>query len=162
MMTRDKYGIAFQEGFERTIAFLIARGANRDEAREVAQEAWVKGWERIAQLRDERSITEWVNAIALNLLRSSLRQRRLMELSQMKHEPEAAPSINLAAIDMTQALQKCKPRQRQFLEAFLDGYSGNELATQTGRSLGAIHAEMCRARQALREHMQGDPLSGST
>ena len=53
-MTRDEYGAAFQQGYERTVASLMARGAHCDEAREIAQEAWVKGWERLSQLRNER------------------------------------------------------------------------------------------------------------
>lgn len=152
-MTRDHYGIAFQQGFERTVASLMARGANCDEAREVAQSAWVKGWERISQLRNERLVLQWVNAIARHTHLTTLRHTPGLDLSQVKKEPSVAPAVNLAAIDMRRALQKCKPHQRELLDALLDGHSNYELATQTGKSLGAIHADMSRMRRELRVHM---------
>jgi RNA polymerase sigma factor (sigma-70 family) len=154
-MTRDEYGIAFQQDFERTIGSLAARGVRSDDAREIAQAAWTRGLERICQLRNEQSVIEWVNTITRRRLLTSFRQNRLVDLSQMKHEPAAAPSVNLAAIDVRRALQECKPHERKLLEDFYwRGYSSHEFATQTGKSVGAIHAALCRARKALREHMQ--------
>jgi DNA-directed RNA polymerase specialized sigma24 family protein len=37
-----------------------------DIAEDVAQAAWLQGWQKLHQLRDERMILSWVNAIALN------------------------------------------------------------------------------------------------
>jgi DNA-directed RNA polymerase specialized sigma24 family protein len=117
-MTRDEYGIAFQQDFERTIGSLAARGVRSDDAREIAQAAWTRGLERICQLRNEQSVIEWVNTITRRRLLTSFRQNRLVDLSQMKHEPAAAPSVNLAAIDVRRALQECKPHERKLLEDF--------------------------------------------
>src|SRR3984957_17276059 len=68
-MTRDGYGIAYQKGFTLTVRFLLSRGAQREYAMEVAQGAWVRGWERLHQLRDEATVVTWVNTIALNAYR---------------------------------------------------------------------------------------------
>ena len=53
-MTREEYGKAYQKGYNLTVRFLVSRGLAYDAAQETAQAAWVKGWERIGQLRDQR------------------------------------------------------------------------------------------------------------
>jgi DNA-directed RNA polymerase specialized sigma24 family protein len=154
MMTPDEYGAAFKKGFERTLASLIACGAQYDDARETAQEAWTRGWERIWQLRDERYVVPWVNAIARSLFLTSFRRPQFVSLSHQNHLQVAAPPVNLAAIDMTRAVQSCKPNERQFLEPLLEGYSFLELAVKTGRSLGAVHAKVYRLRRTLQDQMR--------
>jgi hypothetical protein len=69
-MTRENYGQAYQRGYDSTVRFLRKRGVARDLVSDVAQAAWVKGWERLSQLRNETMITTWVNAIAINVYRS--------------------------------------------------------------------------------------------
>jgi DNA-directed RNA polymerase specialized sigma24 family protein len=73
-LTRERYGEAYQKGFDLTVRFLLSRGAWRDNASEVAQAAWARGWEHLIQLRNERLVLTWVNTIALNLYRSVLRK----------------------------------------------------------------------------------------
>ena len=74
-MTVEAYGEAYQRGFDRTIRLLLSRGARNECAREAAQAAWAKGWERINQLRNESVVTTWVNTIALELLSQRYAQR---------------------------------------------------------------------------------------
>src|SRR5258708_2473749 len=78
-MTRDKYGQAYQTGFDRTIRFLISQGLSGDYARDIAQAAWVRGWERLNQLRNEPMVFTWVNTIALNFYRRAIRSERALQ-----------------------------------------------------------------------------------
>ena len=64
-MTREQYGQAYQKGFNLTVRFLVSRGFAYDSAQETAQAAWVKGWERLSQLRDPSMVLTWMNSIAL-------------------------------------------------------------------------------------------------
>ena len=73
-MTKEGYGQAYQRGFELTVRFLLSRGVQRDNAREVAQAAWVRAWERLSQLRDDNLVVTWVNTIALNVYRGLIRK----------------------------------------------------------------------------------------
>src|ERR1700704_5589785 len=118
-MTVEAYGQAYQRGYDRTVRLLLSRGARSECALEAAQAAWVKGWERINQLRNESVVTTWVNTIALNCYRSALRsenqQLPLMELP-------ASADINLGAIDLERVLGWCRPSNRQLFEDYLQGY----------------------------------------
>ena len=53
-MTREEYGAAYKKGYNLTVRFLVSRGLSYDSAQETAQAAWVKGWERLGQLRDPK------------------------------------------------------------------------------------------------------------
>lgn len=153
-MTRQAFGDAFETGYRQTVRFLQTLGARPDGAAEIAQAAWARAWAQISTLRDEQFVISWVNTIARNLFRTSFRGPRLVDLSQMKHEPAAPPSVNLAAIDIGRVLQNCKPSERILLEALLEGYTCSEFAVKTGRSPGAVHAKMYRLRYAVRGQMQ--------
>lgn len=51
-MKGNEYAKAFETGFPATRRFLLSRGAAVEEAEEIAQAAWVRGWEFRDQLRD--------------------------------------------------------------------------------------------------------------
>ncbi len=146
-MTTEKYGQAYQRGFDLTTRFLISRGVPRDTARDVAQAAWVKGWERLDQLRNESMVTTWVNAIAINVHRSVLRSERpLTALSDFDTRAE----VNLAAIDVNRILKFCAPRDRVLLELQMQGDTAEEIARKEGVTETAIRIRLLRARRAAR------------
>lgn len=146
-MTSEKFGQAYQRGFDLTTRFLISRGVPRDLARDVAQAAWVKGWERLDQLRNESMVTTWVNAIAINVHRSVLRsERTLTSLSDFDTKAE----VNLAAIDVNRILKFCAPRDRALLELQMQGDTAEEIARKEGVTETAIRIRLLRARRAAR------------
>jgi RNA polymerase sigma-70 factor (ECF subfamily) len=62
---------------------------NEDEALDLSQEAWVKGWQRLKQFKHNASFTTWMTRICINLCLDYLRkkQRRQTDsLEQMEEE----------------------------------------------------------------------------
>src|SRR6187401_2324798 len=55
-------------------AFSMMR--NEDEAVDLSQEAWVKGWQRLAQFQGESSFTTWMTRIVINLCLDQLRKKK--------------------------------------------------------------------------------------
>ena len=152
-MTRTEYGLAYIEGFKRTFKLLLSKGASPEDANEIAQAAWVRGFVRLSQFRDECRVVGWVNQIALNLLEDFRRGRRFEELSA-KDEPTVKPAVNLSAIDVARAKQACTARQWQVTDAvYLNERSCREVASQFGMSLNAVHALLRRARLAMQGWM---------
>jgi DNA-directed RNA polymerase specialized sigma24 family protein len=155
-MTPEDFGRAYQTGYQRTVRFLQKCAVDRDQAIEIAEEAWIKGLEHLPELHDENVVVGWINVIAYRLFLTGLREPRSVDHSEINYEPTVPPSVNPEVIAVRQTLARCTPRHRRLLLAFYYyGYSAHEIATHTGRSLEAIHAEMYRARQDFREHMQG-------
>lgn len=150
-MTRDEYGQAYQRGFELTVRLLLSRGAPRDRAREVAQAAWARGWERLSQLRNESLVGTWVNTIALNVYRSVLRSEPVY---QALPELSTKAGVNLAAIDIARILKICRPCDRVLLEQQMSGVTAEEIARTQGVTETAIRIRLLRARRAARSRVE--------
>jgi DNA-directed RNA polymerase specialized sigma24 family protein len=147
-MTGNAYGQAYQTGFERTIRFLMSRGAPRDGAQEAAQAAWARGWERLHQLRNDDMLLTWVNTIALNIY------RRVIQTEERFHHPlpelYSRLRIDTAAIDVARILKFCRPRERQLLELQMQGRTTGEIARDNGVTETAIRIRLMRARRVAR------------
>ena len=150
-MTREEYGLAYQKGFDLTVRFLLSRGAQREYAMEIAQGAWVRGWERLHQLRDEATVVTWVNTIALNSY------RRVMRRDAPAHElPEVISphGIDMAAIDIHRILSSCRPSERVLFEQQMYGATTEEIARTQGVTETAIRIRLLRARRATRSRLE--------
>ncbi len=158
-MTREGYGQAYQRGFDLTVRFLLSRGLRRDTASEVAQAAWVRGWERHDQLRNDDFVVTWVNTIALNVYRSLLRNEKLVTSEKLMNKEvqrvsDAVVAINLAAIDVGRMLNSCCVRDRVLLELYMDGFTMAEIARKHNSTETAIRIRLLRARRAARGRVQ--------
>jgi len=154
-MTTEEYGRAYTRGFKLTVRFLVSRGLFGDAAEETAQAAWAKGWERLAQLRNESMVLTWVNSIALNLFRSIRRKPELQPLPELS----AAPRINLAAIDINRVLLSCRTADRVVLQRrYLEGCGIREIARQHGWTETAVRIRLVRARRSARARMSEPSL----
>jgi RNA polymerase sigma factor (sigma-70 family) len=147
-MTRQEYGDIYQASRERTIRFLLSRGAAPGLAPDIAQSAWLRGWERISQLRDPQMIVTWVNSIALNQYRRAIRSERLHQEIQQSAQDKA--SLNLAAIDINRILRFCRPPDRVLLEAQMQGVTAKEIAREQGVTETAVRIRFLRARRSAR------------
>jgi DNA-directed RNA polymerase specialized sigma24 family protein len=145
-MTVETYGQAYQRGFDRTVRLLLSRGARIDCAREAAQAAWAKGWERIGQLRNESVVTTWVNTIALNCHRRAMRsESHQLPLTELA----TTASVNLSVIDLDRYLARCRPSDRKLFDDYLDGFPLEEIAARHGISYTATRIRLLRARRAV-------------
>jgi DNA-directed RNA polymerase specialized sigma24 family protein len=145
-MTCEEYGNAYKKGYNLTVRFLVSRGLTYDGAQETAQAAWVKGWERLAQLRDANMVLTWMNSIALNIHRSCVRREPFL---QTLPELATPPKVNLAGIDVRRILQTCKKNDRLVLQRhYLEGYKVQEIARAHGWTETAVRIRLLRARRA--------------
>jgi DNA-directed RNA polymerase specialized sigma24 family protein len=151
VMTRDGYGLAYQKGFTLTVRFLLSRGAQREYAMEVAQSAWVRGWERLHQLRDEATVVTWVNTIALNAYRRVMRREAP---SQELPDVVSPNGIDIAAIDVHRILNYCRPAERVLFEQQMSGATTEEIARKQGVTETAIRIRLLRARRATRSRLE--------
>jgi DNA-directed RNA polymerase specialized sigma24 family protein len=146
-MTVEEYGRAFRLGYDKTVRLLVSRGVQCDWAHEVAQTAWVRGFERLGQLRSDNLVVTWVNAIALNVYRRFVRKEAAyQQLPELCTEDQ----VNLAAIDVAQLLRNCCPRDRALLQEQMSGFTAKEIADRDGVTQTAVRLRMLRARRAAK------------
>lgn len=149
-MKRNEYADAFQNGYSATRRFLLSRGAAIDEAEEIAQAAWVRGWEYRDQLRDPSMVSFWVNSIARNLFRARFRSSPVLPLDGI--DPSYSMGIE-DHIEVRRMLDLCSKRDRALLEKSLEGYSAEEIAREEGITSTGVRVRMLRIRLALRAQL---------
>ena len=143
-MTKENYGEAYTQGYVRTVRYLCSKGISAEFSQELAQSAWVRGWERIQQLRNDTMVLTWVNTIALNTYRNGLRNAPQMEPLK---EYSCIAEDHLASIDIQRILTRCAPQQRKLFERYLDGATVQEIAEDEQASMTAIRLRLLRARR---------------
>lgn len=144
----NEYAQAFETGFPATRRFLQLRGAPLEEAEEIAQAAWARGWEYRAQLRDPVLVGYWVNSIARNLYRARFRAPAAVPLDPAHDRPGSSIDVNV--IELNGLLRHCSRRDRDLVEKSLEGYSAEEIAKDAGITPTGIRVRLLRVRQALR------------
>jgi len=149
-MKRTEYADAFQNGYSATRRFLLSRGAALDEAEEIAQAAWARGWEYRDQLRDPSMVSFWVNSIARNLFRARFRTPPMLPIEGI--DPFYTMSLE-EQIEVHRILDLCPKRDRALLEKSLEGYSAEEMARDEGISSTGIRVRMLRIRQGIRAQL---------
>lgn len=154
MMKGTEYAEAFKAGYPATRRFLLSRGAALEEAEEIAQAAWVRGWEFRDQLRDPGLVGFWVNSIARNLFRAKFRSKAPASMEGV----EAPYWMDLEEIELHRLLDRCSGRDRQLLKRSLEGYSAEEIARSEGITSTGIRVRLLRIRQSLRQKLSLAPV----
>ena len=112
--------VAFEELVARHRDKIYARAfsmlRNEDDATDLSQEAWVKGWQRLHQFQGEASFATWMTRIVINLCLDQLRKlkrARTDSIDQMDDETGGVerqmPIINP---NPTERLERGELRQR--------------------------------------------------
>jgi RNA polymerase sigma factor (sigma-70 family) len=126
--------------------------ADRPSAEDAVQEASVKAWRKLRQLRgDAKSLRPWFLSIVANECRMARRQRwwsvvKLADVPSTKSSPDSGVSS-----DLREALLKLKPEERLplVLHFYLD-LPLDEVARALGVSPSAAKSRIYRAAKRLR------------
>lgn len=144
-MTSAAFGEAYDSGFMKTVRSVVRAGVPADIAEEIAQSAWVHGWERISQLRDELALLYWVRTIAINSYR---RYYHVQKRYQGIFDMAAVELPNTDSLDLDLLLEQCPEDHQMMLRYFLEGLTTDEIAQRTGATSGAVRLRMMRARRS--------------
>jgi len=111
---------AFEELVARHRDKLFARAfsmmRNEEEAIDLSQEAWVKGWQRLKQFQGDAGFSTWMTRIVINLCLDELRKqkRRPSESIEELEEESGGVERQMPAITFnpTERLERRELRQR--------------------------------------------------
>lgn len=142
---------------ERRLRGFLARAGARDNADDLAQEAFLKAWRRAKDFSGHGSYAGWLYRIAWHLLLDRLRsEKRRMAREALdgtepaQHEPEGP-----AMIDAQRLLSQLDPRSRAAL-VLCDGHgwSHGEAAAMLDLPLGTVKSLIARAKERLRVQLR--------
>jgi RNA polymerase sigma-70 factor (ECF subfamily) len=95
-------------------AFSMMR--NEEEAVDLSQEAWVKGWQRLKQFQGESGFATWMTRITINLCLDQLRKHKRQRAESLDAMDEEAGGVErqmpIVTVNPTAGLERVELRQR--------------------------------------------------
>jgi RNA polymerase sigma-70 factor (ECF subfamily) len=131
-------------------------GADPAGADDIAQDAFLQAFERIAEFRGEGTFAAWVKRIAARLYLKRRRKDAQIVLEADPREPEVPTSGPDAAgrIDLDDALKYLAPAERLCVSlCYGAGLSHAEVAQTLNTPLGTVKSHVKRGLDKLRERM---------
>ena len=112
--------VAFEELVARHRDKIYARAfsmmRNEDDAVDLSQEAWVKGWQRLKQFQGDSSFVTWMTRIVINLCLDQLRKHKRQRAESIEHLDEELGGVErqmpTVTINPTEGLERSELRAR--------------------------------------------------
>jgi RNA polymerase sigma-70 factor (ECF subfamily) len=156
---------AFEALYRRHVARVYGAiwrllGGHQARAEELTQDAFVRAWQALPKFRGEAGFGTWLYRVALNTAMMDLRSRstgvdRETDAAELEHTA-AAPRSAGTELDLARAVASLPPRARAVLVLFdIEGWTHEEIAGQLQMAVGSSKAQLHRARQLLRERLEG-------
>jgi RNA polymerase sigma-70 factor (ECF subfamily) len=140
-----------------------------DDARDVAQDAFVQAFQKLKTFRGQSAFYSWLFRIALNAAASQKRRTRRKPASidsardQSAHDPpdqrpDAAPSHALEVNERRAAVQSALAQlpaefRVPLVLKEIDGMKYHEIAAIVGCPVGTVRSRIHRARSELRQRL---------
>jgi RNA polymerase sigma-70 factor (ECF subfamily) len=146
-------------------AFSMVR--NEEEAVDLSQEAWVKGWQRLKQFQGEASFVTWMTRIVINLCLDHLRKAKRQRAESIEHLDEELGGVErqmpVVTVNPTERLERAELRTRidkalgQLTEAHrtvlilheFEGLEYKEIAKRMKCSIGTVMSRLFYARRRM-------------
>jgi len=138
---------------------LIRRMLNDEDADEVAQDVFVRAWQKLGTFRGESAFGTWLHRLAINVI---LGRRETLGTRRKRYVDgdvalELVPGRRMApetAMDMEAAIGLLPDGARQvFVLHDIEGYRHEEIGRMLGLAAGTSKSQLHRARLALRRHL---------
>jgi RNA polymerase sigma-70 factor, ECF subfamily len=139
------------------IGYLIGLLERRDDAEELAQEAFLRAWQKLPTLEKSDAFSAWLHRIAHNLALGHIRRPRSVPLpsdlpERARDDPEADRTVALlAAVGCLSETHREVIARKHFA-----GFSGERIAEQMGISAGTVRSRLSRAYDELRGMLSSD------
>jgi RNA polymerase sigma-70 factor (ECF subfamily) len=159
---------------ERVFGVVYNMTANREDAADLTQDAFIKAFQSINRFGGQSSFFTWLYRIAINSTLSHLRKHRLRSFFSLEAIDEEAPvsrELIAALTDKTgadrdafvhelkeklnEAMQKLSTKHRTVVTLFeIDGLSHQEIAEVMNCSVGTVRSRLHYAKQLLQSELQ--------
>jgi RNA polymerase sigma-70 factor (ECF subfamily) len=144
----------------RVYGLCLRLSGNPTTAQELAQDVFVRAWQRLSSFRGESAFFSWLYTLTVNLAFSEgrSRKRRLARITSTDdltpfERPQAPPAPE-KAMDLEKAIAGLPPGARAvFVLHDVEGYKHEEIAALTGVATGTSKAQLHRARKLLKERL---------
>lgn len=138
-------------------------GGDAGVAEDLVQESFVRAWNKLGMFEGRSAFGTWLHRLAANVALSDRRIR----LRRVRNEQPLDEDVERVAVgargvsadlsgDLEQAIAGLPERARSVLILYdIEGYTHAEIAEMTGMAVGSSKAQLHRARQLVRDALDG-------
>ena len=144
----------------RVFALCLRMSGDRTRATDLAQDVFVRLWERLPQFRFESALGTWLHRLTVNVVLEAMRSelRRTARVSAKNEEVLDAAAAALVPLDVRLDLERAIPRlsagpRQVFVLHVVEGIPTDEIAALTGLSPSTVRVHLHRARRQLLAEM---------
>lgn len=147
-----------RQGWARALLRRMCR--DYAEADDLAQEAFIKAWDRLRDLENPAAFPGWFRRIAVTtFLMAKRRQKAIFEeiddASPIADESSSPESAAGAKIDLEKALARLSDAERLCVTLnHAEGLSHSEIVDMTGLPLGTVKSHLLRGTDKLRRMLE--------
>jgi len=167
---RNSYSVLV-ERYSSMVFHVVRRfEKDSDEAEELAQQIFVKAYEKLDRFNQKSKFSTWLYSIAMNHCRDYAKniRRENRRLSDMESGfldsnliEEHTPHLKLELSEWDQLLQKSLLKlsddySEPFLMKYRDGMSYKAMSEETGVSESALKVRVHRARKELKSRLENE------
>lgn len=142
----------------RVYALCLRMTGDAALAEELAQDAFVRAWEKLDTFKGNSQFSTWLYRLTVNVVLTALRSRgrRMQREVAVEELPEQPAGAALASPGTMEDIEKAIAQLPQgarnvFVLHDVEGYRHEEIASITGTATGTCKAQLHRARRLLRE-----------
>jgi RNA polymerase sigma-70 factor (ECF subfamily) len=162
----DAFQVLYDKHKRRVYSLCLRMTANTAEAEDLAQEAFLQLYRKIATFRGESAFSTWLHRLSVNVVLMHLRKKSLPVVSleeTTQGTDEDSPKKDFGAEDIAlagsidrlhlqRAVNDLPPGYRMiFVLHDIQGYEHNEIAGLVGCSIGNSKSQLHKARLKLRD-----------
>jgi len=158
---RTAFEQLYRDNVGRVYALCFRMAGTADLAEELAQDVFVRAWQKLGSFRGESAFSSWLHPLTVNVALSERRSRRrrvarVMTTDDLTAYERPGPPTRSdgpeSGFDLERALATLPPGARAvFVLHDVEGYKHEEIAQLTGVATGTSKAQLHRARRLLRE-----------
>ena len=146
----------YQHFFNYGMTVCSRYASDREEAREILNDSFVKVFFGLDKYDPQRSFKGWINRIMVNTAIDYFRKRqsqpRVVDIVYAQHAETSAQAVsNLSAQELLAMVQKLSPAYRMvFSLHVIEGYKHEEIAKKLGITAGTSKSNLAKARVKLK------------
>lgn len=155
---KSAFGALVERYLPMVQAVALAQTGNREDARDAAQETFLKAWLKLDTLQEPARFAPWVRTIARNVC-TNLHRARREETGRLEQAAEPAVLPDPARTELREMLlHHIHTLDENHREVLLLYYFSGQGVRRTAQMLelspDAVKKRLCRARAALKERIE--------
>jgi len=154
----DAFEELYRANSGRIYALCLRMTGDPGLAEELAQEAFVRAWQKLGSFRGASAFSTWMHRVTVNVVlghrRSTARRETRLQVvgDDLPGDAAAREAWPAESIDLERAIGALPDGARMvFVLHDVEGYRHREIARLTGIAVGTSKAQLHRARKILRK-----------